>query len=75
MWRPIGFYSKSKPKNHFSDLLGAEYGKWPLLAIDWAPVKANSSMDSLELKVPKEDLEAHLHRVRHISEMDKKKLQ
>ncbi len=43
-------------------------------AIDSAPVKANASMDSLELKVPKEDLEAHLHRVRHISEMDKKKL-
>jgi transposase len=43
-------------------------------AIDSAPVKANASMDSLELKVPKEDLEAHLHHVRHISEMDKKKL-
>lgn len=43
-------------------------------AIDSAPVKANASMDSLELKVPKEDLEAHLHRVRHMSEMDKKKL-
>jgi len=42
--------------------------------IDSAPVKANASMDSLELKVPEEDLEAHLHRVRHISEMDKKKL-
>lgn len=44
-------------------------------AIDSAPVKANASMDSLELKVPKEDLEAHLMSVRHISEMDKKKLQ
>ena len=43
-------------------------------AIDSAPVKANASMDSLELKVPKEDLEAHLHNVRHISAMDKKKL-
>ncbi len=43
--------------------------------IDSAPVKANASMDSLELKVPKEDLEAHLMSVRHISEMDKKKLQ
>ena len=42
-------------------------------AIDSAPVKANASMDSLELKVPKVDLEAHLHRIRHISEMDKKK--
>ena len=43
--------------------------------IDSAPVKANASMDSLELKVPKEDLEAHLMSIRHISEMDKKKLQ
>ncbi len=44
-------------------------------AIDSAPVKANASMDSLELKVPKEDLEAHLMSIRHISSMDKKKLQ
>jgi len=43
-------------------------------AIDSAPVKANASMDSLELKVPKEDLETHLHHIRHISEMDKKKV-
>ena len=42
-------------------------------AIDSAPVKANASMDSLELKVPKEDLEAHLQHIRHISGMDKKK--
>ena len=42
-------------------------------AIDSAPVKANASMDSLELKVPKEELEAHLHSIRHISAMDKKK--
>ncbi|GAA3592400.1 hypothetical protein GCM10022396_07130 [Flavivirga amylovorans] len=41
-------------------------------AIDSAPIKANASMDSLELKVPKEDLESHLHNIRHISEMDKK---
>lgn len=41
-------------------------------AIDSAPVKANASMDSLELKVPEEDLEAHLHSIRHISAMDKK---
>ena len=43
-------------------------------AIDSAPVKANASMDSLELKVPEEDLEAHLRSIRHMSEMDKKKL-
>ena len=42
-------------------------------AIDSAPVKANASMDSLELKVPAKDLEAHLHSIRHISAMDKKK--
>ena len=43
-------------------------------AIDSAPIKANASMDTLKLKVPKEDLEAHLHNIRHISSMDKKKL-
>lgn len=43
-------------------------------AIDSAPIKANASMDTLELKVPKEDLEAHLYNIRHISSMDKKKL-
>ena len=43
-------------------------------AIDSAPVKANASMDSLELKVPKEELEAHLRKIRHISSMDKKKV-
>jgi transposase len=40
-------------------------------AIDSAPIKANASMDSLELKVPKEDLETHLRSIRHISSMDK----
>lgn len=40
-------------------------------AIDSAPVKANASMDSLELKVPEEELGEHLKRVRHMSSMDK----
>ena len=40
-------------------------------AIDSAFVKANASMDSLELKVPEEDLDEHLRKVRHISQMDK----
>lgn len=40
-------------------------------AIDSAPVKANASMDSLELKVPEEDLESHLKKIRHLSAMDK----
>jgi len=44
-------------------------------AIDSAPIKANASMDTLELKVPKEELEAHLQKTRHISAKDKKKLQ
>src|SRR5690606_14280273 len=39
--------------------------------IDSAPVKANASMDTLELKVPEEDLEGYIRRVRHISAMDK----
>lgn len=34
-------------------------------AIDSAPVKANASMDTLELKVPEEELEEHLLRVRY----------
>jgi len=40
-------------------------------AIDSAPVKANASMDSLELKVPEEDLETHLQKIRNISASDK----
>ena len=40
-------------------------------AIDSAPVKANASMDTLELKVPEEDLEEHLMKIRAISSMDK----
>ena len=40
-------------------------------AIDSAPVKANASMDSLELKVPVEDLEAHLSKVRVQSYRDR----
>lgn len=40
-------------------------------AIDSAPVKANASMETLELKVPAESLEEHLHRIRHISNTDK----
>ena len=39
--------------------------------IDSAPIKANASMDSLELKVPVEDLESHLVSVRQISARDK----
>ena len=38
-------------------------------SIDSAPVKANASMDSLELKVPEEELEAYLKKIR--STMDK----
>lgn len=42
-------------------------------AIDSAPVKANASMDSLALKVPEEELESHLRKIRHISLADKEK--
>ena len=41
--------------------------------IDSAPVKANASMDTLELKVPEEDLENHLRQIRNISNRDKHK--
>ncbi|CAN0602821.1 unnamed protein product, partial [Ectocarpus sp. 12 AP-2014] len=40
-------------------------------AIDSAPVKANASMDTLELKVPEEELKEHLMRIRAISAMDR----
>ena len=40
-------------------------------AIDSAPIKANASMDSLELKVPKEDLDSYLKSIRSMSSMDK----
>jgi len=40
-------------------------------AIDSAPVKANASMDTLELKVPAQELTAHLASVRLISQRDK----
>jgi transposase len=39
--------------------------------IDSAPVKANASMDTIELKVPEEDLQTHLQKIRHISASDK----
>ncbi|WP_181309084.1 IS1182 family transposase, partial [Rufibacter sp. XAAS-G3-1] len=40
--------------------------------VDSALIKANASMDSLELKVPRETLDAHLGRVRAISRADRK---
>lgn len=40
-------------------------------AIDSAPVKANASMDTLELKVPEGELDEHLRKVRAMSTMDK----
>ncbi len=43
-------------------------------AIDSAPIKANASMESLELKVPEEELEDHLRKIRAMSQVDKKKL-
>nr|WP_052158177.1 hypothetical protein [Lacinutrix jangbogonensis] len=39
--------------------------------IDWVPIKGNASMDRLELKVPEADLTSHLHKIQHISAMDK----
>lgn len=43
-------------------------------AIDSAPVKANASMESVELKVPEDELDEHLRKVRAMSQSDKKKL-
>ena len=41
-------------------------------AMDSAPVKANASMDSLELKVPEQELESHLQKIRYQSRPDRK---
>jgi transposase len=41
-------------------------------AVDSALIKANASMDSLELKVPQQDLDTHLKQVRAISHADRK---
>lgn len=40
--------------------------------VDSAPVKANASMDSLELKVPAEGLDEHIRKVRYMSTPDRK---
>ena len=40
-------------------------------AIDSAPVKANASMDSIELKVPADELDEHLRKIRAMSAMDR----
>lgn len=40
--------------------------------IDSAPVKANASMDSLELKVPADELDEHLRKLRYMSTPDRK---
>lgn len=70
-------YPESVFETVFTEILGMCVEKGMVSghtqAIDSAPVKANASMDSLELKVPKADLETHLHHIRHISSMDKKK--
>jgi len=39
-------------------------------AIDSALIKANASMDSLDLKVPKDTLEEHLRKIRQMSSID-----
>lgn len=41
-------------------------------AIDSAPVKANASMDSLEIKVPADELNEHLSKIRVQSSRDRK---
>lgn len=55
----------------FEMCVGKGMVKGSTLAIDSAPVKANASMDTLELKVPAQDLQAHLAAIRHISARDK----
>ena len=55
----------------FGMCVGKGMVKGSTQAIDGAPVKANASMDTLELKVPEQELEAHLADIRHISHRDK----
>ena len=55
----------------FTQCLAAGLVSGHTQVMDSAPVKANASMDSLELKVPKQELKAHLADLRHISAMDK----
>jgi transposase len=38
--------------------------------VDSAPVKANASMDSLELKIPEEELDEHIRKIRHTNDKD-----
>jgi len=40
-------------------------------SIDSAPVKANASMDSIELKVPADELDEHLRKIRAMSAIDR----
>ena len=40
--------------------------------IDSAKIKANASMDSLELKVPEDTLDEHLRKVRVMSRADRR---
>lgn len=40
-------------------------------SIDSAPVKANASMDSIELKVPADELDEHLRKIRAMSAADR----
>ena len=56
----------------FEMCVGKGMVKGSTQAIDSAPVKANASMDSLELKVPEQELAAHLADIRHISKRDRK---
>ena len=44
-------------------------------AIDSALMKANASMDTIELKVAEEELDEHLRKVRALSAMDRKEPQ
>lgn len=41
-------------------------------AIDSAPVKANASMDIVELKVPEEKFEEYIRKARYLSSLDRK---
>src|SRR6056297_3804981 len=75
----MAFYDKLYPESFFGEVftkvlaMCVEKGRVSghTQAIDSAPVKANASMDTLELKVPADELDEHLRKVRALSSMDR----
>ena len=67
-------YSEDLFEKVFTEVLSMCIGKGMVSGhtqvVDSAPVKANASMDSLELKVPEEELNDHIRKIRRSNEED-----